>query len=124
MVRLPAPAPPSRRRVRVSLQREIYSYSLDSGELLVPCHRVTRCLAATEAAEVTEEEERRTGVQAGGPKKKELCTSPLPSSLPPSLIHPISHTFLSHLAEYAEDCHLSVRRPVPLSARSWPTIRS
>ena len=26
----------------VSLQREIYSYSLDSGELLVPCHRVTR----------------------------------------------------------------------------------
>ena len=59
---------------------------------------------------------------AGGRAKKEGATSPLPSCL----IHPISHTFLSHLAEYAaEDCHLSVRPSAscpcvrPQSVPSW-----
>ena len=49
--------------------------------------------ATTVAAKVTEEEE---DGQTGGRAKKEGATSPLPSPL----IHPISHTFLSHLAEY------------------------
>ena len=73
------------------------------------------------AAEVTEEGG-KLKERAGGPKKKErLRLFPLAS-----LIHPISHTFLSHLAEFAaEDCHLSVRPSAscpcvrPQSVPSW-----
>ena len=77
-------------------------------------------LPETVAAEVTEKGG-KLKERAGGPKKKErLCLFPLAS-----LIHPISHTFLSHLAEYAaEDCHLSVRPSAscPCVRLVWPTI--
>ena len=76
-------------------------------------------LPETVAAKVTEGGGERTE-GAGGPKKKERLRL-----LPPSLIHPISHTFLSHLAEYAaEDCHLSVRPSAscPCVRLLWPTI--
>ena len=97
MVRLPPP--PSQRRVCVFTKRNL--------QLLPPClsrfrrtvsavpPRYALVAATTVAAKVTEEEEEEDG-QTGGRAKKEGATLPLPSPL----IHPISHTFLSHLAEY------------------------
>ena len=88
----------------MSLQREIYSYSLPP----FPLPRFRRTVGAvppryalpeTVAAEVTEEGG-KLKERAGGPKKKERLRLPLSSLSLPSLIHPISHTFLSHLAEY------------------------
>ena len=111
MVRLPPPPPPSQRRVCVFTKRNL--------QLLPPClsrfrrtvsavpPRYALVAATTVAAKVTEEEEEEDG-QTGGRAKKEGATLPLPSPL----IHPISHTFLSHLAEYdrgpAPDYPLSV----------------
>ena len=111
----------------------LYKEKFTATPFLPPLPRFRRTVGAvppryalpeTEAAEVTEEGGRKTE-GAGGRAKKEGATSPLPSFLPPSLIHPISHTFLSHLAEFAaEDCHLSVRPSAscPCVRLLWPTI--
>ena len=108
-----------RREECVSLQREIYSYSLPRFRRTVSAVPPRYALAATVAAKVTEEEEREVGGRADGRAKKEGATSPLPSPL----IHPISHTFLSHLAEY--DRGPAPRLPYLLCVCPlWPTIRS